>query len=257
MEVESSPLSRRAFIRQACVGTAALQAPVLWPTTADATARERATYAPAGNVEGGSASVPSNLIGGYGPWAASLAETPPKLSFRRDTWTDVEEWRAFARQRFMCRLAPPEVGDLPEVTVHRQYTYDGLHVEELSWQLPYGAPTKAVLLKPEGAKGPLPGLLGLHDHAGDKYFGRQKITKTAGIYNIAGFNDDTRAFLSIPARHDLSHRVDANYVAGLVARHQIDRAEARRMVRALAYDLARETYRLDTKAAAVQAADAR
>lgn len=74
---------------------------------------------------------------------------------------------------------------------------------------------------------------------------RELTTETAGIYNTAGFNDDTRAFLSIPARHDLSRRVDANYVAGLVARHEIDRADASRMVRALAYDLVRKTYRLD------------
>jgi glucuronate isomerase len=74
---------------------------------------------------------------------------------------------------------------------------------------------------------------------------RQQVTETAGIYNTAGFNDDTRAFCSIPARHDLSRRVDANYLAGLVARHVIDLADARVMARALAYDLARETYRLD------------
>lgn len=74
---------------------------------------------------------------------------------------------------------------------------------------------------------------------------RQHVTETAGIYNTAGFNDDTRAFCSIPARHDLSRRVDANFLAGLVARHVIDHADARVMARALAYDLARETYRLE------------
>ena len=74
---------------------------------------------------------------------------------------------------------------------------------------------------------------------------RQQVTETAGIYNTAGFNDDTRAFCSIPARHDLSRRVDANYLGGLVARNVIDHADARVMARALAYDLARDTYRLD------------
>lgn len=74
---------------------------------------------------------------------------------------------------------------------------------------------------------------------------RQRVTESAGIYNTAGFNDDTRAFCSIPARHDLSRRVDANYLAGLVARSIIDLDDARQMARALAYDLARETYRLD------------
>lgn len=74
---------------------------------------------------------------------------------------------------------------------------------------------------------------------------RQQVTETAGIYNTAGFNDDTRAFCSIPARHDLARRVDANYLAGLVARHVVDLDDARRMARALAYELARDTYRLD------------
>ncbi len=74
---------------------------------------------------------------------------------------------------------------------------------------------------------------------------RERTTETAGIYNTAGFNDDTRAFCSIPARHDLARRVDANWLAGLVARHVVELDEAREMARALAYDLAREAYRLD------------
>jgi glucuronate isomerase len=73
---------------------------------------------------------------------------------------------------------------------------------------------------------------------------RQRTTETASIYKTAGFNDDTRAFCSIPARHDLSRRVDANFLAGLVARHVIDLGDARVMARALAYELARETYRM-------------
>jgi glucuronate isomerase len=78
---------------------------------------------------------------------------------------------------------------------------------------------------------------------------RANTTETAGIYNTAGFNDDTRAFCSIPARHDLARRVDANYLAGLVARHVITMGDAHQMARAMAYDLARETYRLDQPAA--------
>jgi glucuronate isomerase len=77
---------------------------------------------------------------------------------------------------------------------------------------------------------------------------RQRTTETAGIYNTAGFNDDTRAFCSIPARHDLSRRVDANFLAGLVARHIVDLGDARAMARALAYDIPRATYRLDQPA---------
>lgn len=73
---------------------------------------------------------------------------------------------------------------------------------------------------------------------------RERVTETAGIYNTAGFNDDTRAFPSIPARHDLARRVDANYLARLVARHVIDRAAAEEMIVDLSYNLARRTYRL-------------
>ena len=73
---------------------------------------------------------------------------------------------------------------------------------------------------------------------------RSSVTETAGIYNTAGFNDDTRAFCSIPARHDLSRRVDANWLAGLAARHVIDLNDAREMARALAYDLVKDTYKL-------------
>src|SRR5438132_5913597 len=73
---------------------------------------------------------------------------------------------------------------------------------------------------------------------------REHTTETTGIYKTAGFNDDTRAFCSIPARHDLARRADANFLAGLVARHVIDTSDARRMARALAYELAKETYKL-------------
>lgn len=73
---------------------------------------------------------------------------------------------------------------------------------------------------------------------------RERTTETASLYKTAGFNDDTRAFCSIPARHDLARRMDANYLGGLVARHVIDETDARRMARALAYDLVKTTYRL-------------
>lgn len=74
---------------------------------------------------------------------------------------------------------------------------------------------------------------------------RERTTETASIYKTAGFNDDTRAFCSIPARHDLARRIDANYLGGLVARHVIDESDARPMARALAYELVKKTYRLD------------
>jgi glucuronate isomerase len=73
---------------------------------------------------------------------------------------------------------------------------------------------------------------------------RELTTETAGFYNTVGFNDDTRAFLSIPARHDVARRVDCAFLARLVAEHQLDEDEAAEVAHALAYDLARKAYRL-------------
>jgi glucuronate isomerase len=73
---------------------------------------------------------------------------------------------------------------------------------------------------------------------------RRHTTETAGIANTAGFTDDTRAFCSIPARHDLARRVDANYLGSLLARHVIGMDDAREMAKALAYGLAKSAYRL-------------
>ena len=75
-----------------------------------------------------------------------------------------------------------------------------------------------------------------------RYF--DQVMETAGLYNTAGFNDDTRAFCSIPARHDVWRRVSADWVAGLVARHVVNMQDAREMMQELAVGLARRTYRL-------------
>jgi len=125
-----------------------------------------------------------SVIGAYGAWAASIVgDRPGALSFRNEAWTDVDAWRPKAVERLMACLAQPDTGGTPQATVHRQFAYDGLHVEMLSWQLPYGPPTEAVFLKPEGATGRLPGVLALHDHAGKKYFGRRKISRTAEAWH--------------------------------------------------------------------------
>ncbi len=73
---------------------------------------------------------------------------------------------------------------------------------------------------------------------------RDLTTETAGFYNTVGFNDDTRAFPSIPARHDVARRVDCAYLAELVAGGQIREAEAAELAPELAYGLARKAYRL-------------
>jgi glucuronate isomerase len=71
-----------------------------------------------------------------------------------------------------------------------------------------------------------------------------QVMETTGIYNTAGFNDDTRAFASIPARHDVWRRASVNWLAGLVVRGIIDMNDAEEMARALAYDLAKRAYKL-------------
>jgi len=73
---------------------------------------------------------------------------------------------------------------------------------------------------------------------------RERVTETAGFYNTVGFNDDTRAFPSIPARHDVARRVDANFLASKVARHIISQKEAEKIIKALTYDLVKEAYNL-------------
>ncbi|WP_455270941.1 glucuronate isomerase [Rhizobium herbae] len=73
---------------------------------------------------------------------------------------------------------------------------------------------------------------------------RETTTETAGFYNTVGFNDDTRAYLSIPARHDMARRVDCAYLARLVADHRLDEEEAFGLARELAYGLAKKAYRL-------------
>lgn len=73
---------------------------------------------------------------------------------------------------------------------------------------------------------------------------------SGGLYNTVGFNDDTRAFLSIPARHDLWRRASANWLSGLVVRHIVDEGNAWRMMKALACGLAFKAYALESYAPA-------
>ena len=73
---------------------------------------------------------------------------------------------------------------------------------------------------------------------------RELTTETAGFCNTVGFNDDTRAFLSIPARHDVARRIDCRFLARLVAEHRVDEDEAFALAPELAYGLAKRAYRL-------------
>ena len=73
---------------------------------------------------------------------------------------------------------------------------------------------------------------------------REQTTETAGFYNTAGFNDDTRALLSIPARHDMSRRIDCSWLARLVCEHRISETDAHTIATDLTYNLPKQTYRI-------------
>jgi glucuronate isomerase len=73
---------------------------------------------------------------------------------------------------------------------------------------------------------------------------REQATETAGFYNTVGFNDDTRAFLSIPARHDMARRIDCAFLGRMVAEHRLDEDEAFEVAHELTYGLVKRAYRL-------------
>jgi dienelactone hydrolase len=122
------------------------------------------------------------MLGGYGDWAAkTLGEEPAQLSFRRTRFRpqDIARWRQTARERLRERLLAPAGAATPKVEVKEKYELDGLQIEHLEWQLPYGPATEARFFKPTGARGKLPAVLALHDHGGNKYFGHRKISRTS------------------------------------------------------------------------------
>ncbi|WP_162340249.1 prolyl oligopeptidase family serine peptidase [Cyclobacterium salsum] len=133
-----------------------------------------------------------SIIGPYGPWLDRVMKRElPSLSFRNDSFTDLNEWKSLALSRTRERLGIPALGELPRMKVHDSHVYDGLQIEEVSWQLPYGRPTKALILKPEAATGKLPAILAFHDHGGNKYFGLRKITKTGkGQHELMSSHQD-------------------------------------------------------------------
>jgi dienelactone hydrolase len=118
-----------------------------------------------------------NMLGAYGDWAAAQLPDPARLSFRQPMFQDADAWRPIARTRFRELLAQPAVASTPLPRIEHRFEFEGLEIEHLQWQLPFGPPTEAIFLKPAGARGKLPGIIGLHDHGGNKYFGLRKITR--------------------------------------------------------------------------------
>jgi hypothetical protein len=119
-----------------------------------------------------------SMLGAYGSWAArELGEGPGRLSLRSAGRRDVDGWRRAARERVAELLAEP-AAVAADVRVQARARRDGLDIELLSWQLPWGPRTEACLLRPAGPVGRLPGVLALHDHGGFKYLGWRKIVRT-------------------------------------------------------------------------------
>src|SRR5260370_25495443 len=118
-----------------------------------------------------------NMIGAYGDWAARAMQDPARLSFRQPMFGNVEAWRAVAQARYRELLMGPGCAAAPVAAVQHHLEFDGLSIEHLNWQLSYGPPTEALVLKPIGDSGKLPGIVALHDHGGNKYFGLRKITR--------------------------------------------------------------------------------
>jgi dienelactone hydrolase len=124
------------------------------------------------------AEVAPNMIGGYGEWAAGIVgDQPARLSFLQPRFQDPEAWRVEARERVWECLAPPDVAPVSDVRIESATESEGVQIEKVSWQLSHGPRTSAVVLKPVGARGRLPAVVGLHDHGGRKYFGLEKITR--------------------------------------------------------------------------------
>lgn len=162
---QTPALDRREFVRSASVvGMALGTLPLLG--------------AKAIGNQAGASSLAQSIIGNYGNWAASLVQQPALSSFRQAKYSNIDTWRKEARDTTAELLAAPTIAQTPQIQVDRRTQFDGLDIEHLTWQLPYGRPTHAVVLKPHGASGKLPAVLGLHDHGGKKYFGLRKITKT-------------------------------------------------------------------------------
>ncbi len=175
-EPKQEPVERRQFLTQAAVASGVLMAD--WAVMQQALSSGPTAPTDASLYNHGESNVQPNMMGVYGPWAASIAgDKPARLSYRQPQYQDLDTWRKLAKQRLIDCLAQPNTLPVTEVKTEPAQIEDGLHAERISWQLPYGPRTSAILLKPAGATGRLPAVLGLHDHGGNKYFGHEKITK--------------------------------------------------------------------------------
>lgn len=147
------------------------------------------------------------MIGAYGPWAASLVpDAPGPLSLQQCPPGEFASRRATARARVTACVAPPPHPAGIVAKMSRSFVYDGLAVEEISWQLPYGPPTHAWVLKLAGAKGPLPAVLALHDHGRFKFFGKEKIAQTGADTHPLVAQHRADCYEGLAWANELAHR---------------------------------------------------
>lgn len=118
-------------------------------------------------------------LGAYNDFlvASYLGEEPLELSYRRSCFQNLAEWQARARAKVLEFIAIPDLAVDTRTKTLASTEVSGVAVERIQYQLPFGPPTEAVLLKPAAAAGPLPGVIALHCHAGAKYFGWRKLVE--------------------------------------------------------------------------------
>ncbi|MEI6874163.1 MAG: prolyl oligopeptidase family serine peptidase [Spirochaetota bacterium] len=164
------------------------------------------------------------LLGAYGSWIRGLTSAEvPGYSFLDPRWSDAATWSGKAREIFAAAILAPKI---PKITVRTtgRKAFDGLVFEELAWDLPFGPTTRAWFLRPEKARGRLPGVLALHDHGANKYFGKSK---------IAGADENTHNYIENYRRLYYGGRAWANELAkrgyGVLV-HDIFPFESRRII---------------------------
>ncbi|MCD6120437.1 MAG: hypothetical protein J7K04_01210, partial [Spirochaetales bacterium] len=134
-----------------------------------------------------------NLMGSYGAWLESYVERKPILSMLGEERSgvsrpgesgtnrglpngnqpNIEGWKEKARNKFKELIGYLTLEKNIRAKVVEKTQYDGLIIEEIIWQMPFGPETHAYFLRPEKYSGTLPGILALHDHGGFKYFGKE------------------------------------------------------------------------------------
>jgi len=120
-----------------------------------------------------------STLANYASFAEAIVD-PPRLSLRNGRVDDLDAWRTRARERVGELLLAPPRPAAPVVESLERWSEGGIDLERLRWRLPYGPPTEAVCLRPSSAAGPLPGVLVLHDHGGQKFFGWRKLLRLRG-----------------------------------------------------------------------------